>query len=128
MGHVSKSLFGLGLAAVAALSFATAADAGTCKGRHCKGPRADEPGVYRYIIAESNFGSRRQAAPVRHSALGDQVKLPGGSWADCEITCEYTLRRLSVDFWEDQQRHFTSPNYLRYDIDVDSRTVRRRYP
>jgi hypothetical protein len=65
---------------------------------------------------------------VRHGPTGDQVRLPGGTWLNCEITCEYTLRRTSVDFWEDQQNKYTSPNYLRYDINIDSGTVRRRYP
>ena len=130
MGHVLKSFLGLVAASAVVLSFAAAAEAGTCKGRHCKGPRAgDEPGVYRYIYVESNYGTRKAVAPVRHGPYGDQVKIPeGGAWIDCEITCEYTVRRVSVDFWEDQQRGFTSPNYLRYDIDLNSAQVRRRYP
>lgn len=128
MGHVLKSLLGMGLAAVAALSMAATVEAASCKGQRCKGPRTEEPGVYRYIYVESDYGPRRASAPVRHSALGDQVKIPGGTWVDCEITCEYTLRRLSVDFWEDQGRHVASPGYLRYDIDIDTGRVHRRYP
>jgi hypothetical protein len=123
MGHVYKSLLGLGLGAVAALSLATAAEAGRCKGHSCK-----DSGAYRHIYVESNYGSRSVAVPVRHTRLGDQVKLPGGSWVDCEITCEYTVRRLSVDFWEDQQNGYTSPNYLKYDLDLDTGRIERRYP
>ncbi len=130
MGNVLRSFLGLGAAAAVVLSFAAAADAGGCKGRYCKGPRVGhEPGAYRYIYVESNFGSRKAVAPVRHGRWGDQVKIPGGgAWVDCEITCEYTLRRVSVDFWEDQRDGFTSPNYFRYDIDLDTGQVRRRYP
>jgi hypothetical protein len=130
MGHGLKFFLGLGAAAAAVLSFAAAAEAGVCKGRHCKGPRiGHEPGVYRYIYVESDFGHRSVAAPVRRGRWGDQVKIPGGgAWIDCEITCEYTLRRVSVDFWEDQRNGYTSPNYFRYDIDVDTGHVRRRFP
>ena len=92
MGHVYKSLLGLGLAATAVFSLTTAAEARRCKGHSCK-----DSGVYRHINVESNYGSRRVVVPVRHTRLGDQVKLPGGSWVDCEVTCEYTVRRLSVE-------------------------------
>lgn len=127
-GHLVKSVFGL--AGLAAVAFAGVAEAGKyCKGRDCrKGPYADEPGVYRFVYAESNFGGKRLVAPVRESRLGDQVRLPGGSWVDCEITCEYTLRRVSIDFWEDQTRKTTSPNYFRYDFDLTDHRLRRRYP
>ncbi|MEJ2117329.1 MAG: hypothetical protein P8Y67_01045 [Alphaproteobacteria bacterium] len=124
MGHVYKSFLGLGLAAAAVFSLATVAEAGRCKGHSCK----DRSGVYRHIYVESDYGSRRVSVPVRHTRMGDQVKLPGGSWVDCEVTCEYTVRRLSVDFWEDQQNHSTSPNYLKYDLDLDTGRIERRYP
>jgi hypothetical protein len=123
MGHVFKSLLGLGLTAAVAFSLTTTAEARRCKGHSC-----DDSGAYRHIYVESNYGSRRVVVPVRHSRLGDQVKLPGGSWVDCEVTCEYTVRRLSVDFWEDQQNHFTSPNYLKYDLDLGTGRIERRYP
>jgi hypothetical protein len=129
MGHVLKTFLGLAAVSAVALSFTAVAEAAHCKGRHCKGPRADEPGVYRYIYVESNTGPQRAFAPVRHGPMGDQVKLPeGGSWIDCEVTCEYTLRRQTVDFWEGQTQKYTSPNYLRYDVDLTERRVRRRYP
>jgi hypothetical protein len=124
MGHTMKSLLGIAAVSAVALSVATAAEA-RCRGHHCR--THDEPG-YRYIYVESNYGSRRAVAPVRQGPMGEQVRLPGGAWIDCEITCEYTLRRTTVDFWEDQQNRSTSPNYLRYDIDLDNGHVRRHYP
>lgn len=129
MGHVLKTFLGLAAASAVALSFTATAEAARCRGHHCKGPRMDEPGVYRYIYVESNYGGKKAVAPVRHGPMGDQVKLPdGGAWIYCEVTCEYTLRRQSVDFWDDQQNRYTSPNYLRYEIDLTDRRVYRRYP
>jgi hypothetical protein len=129
MGHVLKTFLGLAAVSAAALAFTATAEAARCKGHHCKGPRADEPGVYRYIYVESNSGPQKAAAPVRHAQLGDQVRLPGSDiWLDCEVTCEYTLRRNTVDFWESQTQHYASPNYLRYDIDLTEGRVRRRFP
>jgi hypothetical protein len=104
-----------------------------CKGRACRSappPYADdEPGVYRYVRAEATIGGRTVVGPVRHGAWGDQVRTPGGNWYDCEITCEYTLRRLTVDFWDGQgSGRFVSPGYFRYDIDIDTGHVHRRGP
>lgn len=130
MGHISRTFLGMAVLAVAATGLSGVAEAGrACKGRDCRhGPYAGEPSVYRFVYTESNYGGKRVAAPVRAAPLGDQVRLPGGSWIDCEITCEYTLRRVSIDFWEDQTRKTTSPNYFKYDFEVDTgRFHRRRY-
>ncbi len=55
---------------------------------------------YRYVTAVSNYDvNERITAPVRRTRLGDQVKLPGGPWVYCEVTCRYTLRRQTIDFW-----------------------------
>jgi hypothetical protein len=70
-------------------------------------------GEYRHILVESVHSSRRVIVPVRPARLGLQVKLPGGAWVDCEITCEYTVRRMHLDFWEGQGQNFTSPGYFR---------------
>jgi hypothetical protein len=75
--------------------------------------------IYRHVRAESHSSMRSVVAPVRHGPVGDQVMIPGGSWHDCEITCEYTLRRVYLDFWEDQSDNFTSPGYFRYVIPLD---------
>ncbi len=93
------------------------------------GPRYDEVaygakdeyvgGIYRHVRAESHSSMRSVVAPVRHGPVGDQVMVPGGSWHDCEITCEYTLRRVYLDFWDDQGDNFTSPGYFRYVLPLD---------
>lgn len=76
--------------------------------------KAPYRGEYRFILVESHFGHGSVVAPVRMARLGKQVKLPGGSWVYCEITCEYTVRRMSLDFWEGQGQGFTSPGYFRW--------------
>ncbi len=131
MGHILKAALGLAAAAAFTAGFAGLADAGTCKGRHCKYERyADEPGVYRYVTAEQTIGGHIVAAPVRRGRWGDQVRIPGSdNWADCEITCEYTLRRLTVDFWDGMGNgHTVTPGYLRYDFDLNTGEVYRRGP
>jgi hypothetical protein len=129
MGHGLKILLGAAAASILAAGFAGTADAGHCKGRHCKTERySDEPGVYRYVVAEQTFGSKVVAAPVRHGRWGDEVRV-GQNWVDCEITCEYTLRRMTVDFWDGQgSGHFVSPGYFRFDFDLDNGQVYRRGP
>lgn len=74
---------------------------------------------YGFVLVESHYGSRSVVAPVRPARLGTQVKLPGGAWVYCEITCEYTVRRMSLDFWEGQGQNFTSPGYLRKNFYID---------
>lgn len=131
-GQVVKSLLGLaGVSAAAMMAFAGAAEAGKCKkGRDCgHGPYADEAGVYGYVRAEATTGGKVVVAPVRPGKWGDQVRTPGGNWVDCEITCEYTLRRLTVDFWDGVGNSRTiTPGYFRYDIDIDTGEVHRRGP
>ena len=130
MGHMWKFPLGLAAAAVLAGGFAGLAEAGSCKGRACKYERLpEEPGVYRYVTAEATYGGKTVTAPVRPGRWGDEVRTPGGNWVDCEITCEYTLRRLTVDFWDGVGNNgFISPGYFRYDYDLDTGHVYRRGP
>ena len=93
-----------------------APDAGNAGSRYHEASHGD---VYRHVRAESSFSARSVVAPVRHGPVGDQVMTPGGNWHDCEITCEYTLRRVYLDFWEDQQDKFTSPGYFRFEFALD---------
>lgn len=53
-----------------------------------------------YVHAESRFGHGSVSGPVRDTARGPQVRLPGGSWIYCRATCRDTLREETVDFWE----------------------------
>jgi len=91
------------------------------KGAH-RAPYRNCCGEYRFVYAESWYGFKRVAAPVRHAELGDQVRLPGGTWIYCEFSCEYTLRKQSLDFWEGQGaggQSSVSPGIFRKTIDLD---------
>jgi hypothetical protein len=81
--------------------------------------RRDCEDGYRHVYAESWQGFKRVVAPVRRAEFGDQVRLPGGTWVYCERSCEYTLRKQSLDFWEGQGQGFVSPGYFRRDFDLD---------
>jgi hypothetical protein len=130
-GHLAKLIFGLAALSAATLVFTSSAEAGKpCKGRICRhAPYPGERGIIGYVTAEATFGGKTVTAPVRPGRWSDQVRLPGGTWVDCEITCEYTLRRNTVDFWDSQgNRNFVSPGYFRFDLDLDTGRVTRRGP
>jgi hypothetical protein len=129
MGHVLRMLLVQAVMAALTLGLTAAADAGTCKGRHCKSQRyADEPGVYRYVTAEKTMGVGIVTAPVRPGRWGDEVRLPGGSWVDCARSCENTLRHNTVDFWDDMTSKTNSPGYFRFELDLDTgQFYRKRY-
>ncbi len=76
---------------------------------------------YRFVYAESWQGFKRVVAPVRKARLGEEVRLPGGSWVYCEFSCEYTLRKQSLDFWEGvvKQDDSVSPGLFRKDFYLD---------
>jgi len=117
MGHIFKAAFAVAIATAAATALTVKAEA----------KRGGDPDGYRYVTAYASTGGQSVTAPVRKGRFGDQVRTPGGNWYDCEITCEYTLRRLTVDFWEGQENDgFVSPGYLRYDLDLDTQTLHRR--
>lgn len=42
-------------------------------------------------------------APVRRTASGAQFQLKSGRWVDCARDCHDTLRRETVDFWDEQR-------------------------
>ena len=129
MGHVLKILCLQAVMAAIALASASTADAGSCKGRHCKAKRYHgEPGVYRYVTAEKTMGTATVTAPVRPGRWGDEVRLPGGTWVDCGRSCENTLRHETVDFWDDMQSRQNSPGYFRFEFDLDNgQFYRKRY-
>lgn len=123
MGHMVKSVLAAAAVSTALFGFAGMAEAGKEYGRY------DERDGYRYVTARASTGGKTVTAPVRVGRWGDEVKIPGGSWVDCEITCEYTLRRLTVDFWEGQGNDgFVSPGYFRYEYDLDTGEVYRSGP
>jgi hypothetical protein len=56
---------------------------------------------YGIVVAESFHGHGSVSAPVRRNAQGRlEVGLPGGTWYECAFSCSDTLRRQTVDFWE----------------------------
>lgn len=42
-------------------------------------------------------------APVRATRHGPQFRLKSGRWVDCSGDCRDTLRRETVDFWDEQR-------------------------
>ena len=55
------------------------------------------------VTACSTYGEGCYTAPVRQTSVGPQVRLKGGTWIYCEVDCQDTLRRATVDFWHDQR-------------------------
>lgn len=55
-----------------------------------------------YVTASSDLGNGKVTAPVRTAQYGKQVRLPGGNWQYCEVSCTDTLRREVLDFWQSQ--------------------------
>ena len=63
------------------------------------GPR--QRGGYGVVVAESFYGHGTATGPVRRNSKGRlEVGLPGGTWYECAFSCSDTLRRQTVDFWE----------------------------
>jgi hypothetical protein len=62
--------------------------------------RAAEPGVVGYVTADSRYSGASVRGPVRRGPKGRlEVRLPGGPWLECGLSCSDTLRRETVDFW-----------------------------
>ena len=95
--HVKLLTMTSRLSVVAALgaTLSLAASAAMAEGYH-RGHR----GGPSYVVAESNFGKSTVTGAVREGRNGLQVQLPGGSWIDCVRSCSDTLRRQTVDFWD----------------------------
>ncbi len=80
-------------------------------------PRREKERLDRgYVTAESRYGGGTITAPVRSGPSGPQVRLPGGTWIDCEQTCSDTLRRETVDFWKSREWPYgkDSPGYFTF--------------
>jgi hypothetical protein len=94
-------------AAVAAAVATTAAEAQARR----------NPG-YVYVTAESRYGTATVTGPVRSGPHGRlEVRLPGGTWLECGLSCRETLRRETVDFWQERGRPRTGsdgPGYFRF--------------
>lgn len=104
---------GLALMAVgAAFVVASQSDADA----HIYGKRFTRHNAHGYVVAESWYGRGRIRGRVRPTRLGPQVRLPGGTWIYCEITCTHTLRVNTLDFWENQGQESDGIGILRSDL------------
>ncbi len=115
---------------VAAGVFGIAAVAQTAElsGRPEPGAGCCEP--YRTVYAEFWYGDRKVVAPVRHGPAGDEVLLPGEIWVPCQLSCEHTLRKQTLDYLESQGAGSGSqfePVYPREDSYVDGWGHRHGY-
>jgi hypothetical protein len=65
-----------------------------------RGKSAD--GIIGEVTAESRYGSAQVVSgPVRRNGRDRlEVRLPGGTWVECGKSCSETLRRQTVDFWQ----------------------------
>jgi hypothetical protein len=75
--------------------------------------------IYRYVYAEGWYGSEKIVAPVRRTAIGDEVQVPGGFWVHCVFSCEITIRRMHLYYWQDQGAGYVNglnPNAPRNDF------------
>jgi hypothetical protein len=86
--------------------------------------------VYRYVYAEAWYGNQKVVAPVRRIGCCDQVQIPGGAWIDCVFSCEITIRKMRLGYWQglgagyDNER---SPGYPRADFYTNSFGFRSGY-
>lgn len=53
------------------------------------------------VTACSKYNFNCYTAALVKSRVGWMVRLNGGNKLHCGVTCEDTLRRATVDFWED---------------------------
>jgi hypothetical protein len=69
-----------------------------------------------YVTAESRYSGRSISGPVRMGPNGRaEVRLPGGTWLECQFTCSDTLRRETIDFWESRgPGRVDGPGYLHF--------------
>src|SRR3954466_10741867 len=86
------------LASMAAVMLAIAGDA--LSATAAAQPRREPGPRYVYVTAESRYGGATITAPARSGPQGRlEVRLPGGTWLECGLSCSDTLRRETVDFW-----------------------------
>jgi hypothetical protein len=104
-----RILLATAMAAVATGTLVTTADAQVRRGRD----------GYVYVTAESRYSGASITAPVR-AGPGNrlQVRLPGGTWIHCEQSCSDTLRRETIDFWQNHggrpREGRDGPGYLQF--------------
>ncbi|MGI9387634.1 MAG: hypothetical protein ACR2OX_09405 [Methyloligellaceae bacterium] len=96
-----KNTMSLATAILLSIAFvaATASDGFAGKGKK-RGKR-----YLGYVTAHSHYGNGTMTAPVRikrhPNFVGKEVRLPGGVWIDCAVSCAETLRIQKVDFFDE---------------------------
>ncbi len=48
----------------------------------------------------SNYGHGCATAPIRRGSVGEELRMPGGTWISCRQDCKTALREEVLDFWE----------------------------
>lgn len=94
---VLKSMLGAALTTAVMLSMVGNADA-----QSRAKSRGEGQGVVR---ACSIYGNGCTSAPIRRASYDYEFRLPGGTWISCKQSCQDTLRRETVDFWETQREN-----------------------
>ncbi len=56
--------------------------------------------TYRHVYAEAWYGNQKVVAPVRRIGCCDEVQLPTGEWIACEFSCEITMRKMPLSYWQ----------------------------
>jgi hypothetical protein len=89
------------LIVAAAIALSGCAAAATDDIAHLGRGKAAE-GIVGEVTAQSRYGNPQTVTgPVRRNGRDRlEVRLPGGSWIECERSCSETLRRQTVDFWQ----------------------------
>jgi len=78
------------------------------------------PGIVGYVTADSRYSGQSVRGPVRRGPNGRlEVRLPGGTWLECGLSCSDTLRRQTVDFWRNhggrpREAGGDGPGYLQF--------------
>jgi hypothetical protein len=89
-----RTVLGVALAATTMAGLMTPADAQSRR----KGGEA-------VVRACSIYGNGCTTAPIRRASNDYEFRMPGGTWISCRQSCQDTLRRETVDFWETQREN-----------------------
>jgi hypothetical protein len=52
----------------------------------------------------SRFDTKCISGPTRPGRNGLEVRMPGGTWIDCQRDCRDTLRVATIDFWAQREQ------------------------
>jgi hypothetical protein len=88
----AKAWLSIAAALAVALSTVGAADAAPRK-------KSPERG-YGSVQSCSNYGHGCMTAPVRRTSVGEEFRMPGGTWIGCRLDCKTAMREEVLDIWE----------------------------